>query len=71
MIKYERIAELREKRGISMTELADKVGVLKQTMYKYENGIITNIPSDTVEKIAEVLGTTPIYLMGWEKYIER
>ena len=71
MTKGERIAQLREDRGMSQTELAGKVGVLKQTLYKYENNIITNIPSNTVEKLAEALGTTPIYIMGWEHYITK
>lgn len=33
--------------------------------YKYENNIISNIPSDKVEAIAEVLKISPAYLMGW------
>ena len=60
-----RIKELREKLGISQTDLAIKIGESKQTLYKYENGIITNIPSDKIEIIAEILGCSPAYLMGW------
>ena len=33
-------------------------------------GVITNIPSDKVEAIAEILKTTPAYLMGWEEKVE-
>lgn len=42
------------------------VGVTKQTIQKYENNIITNIPSDKIELIAKALNTSPAYLMGWE-----
>lgn len=61
-----RIKELRTKNNISQTELADKVNISKQTLYKYENDIVTNIPSDKIENIAMILNTTPGYLMGWE-----
>lgn len=66
MTKGERIKRLREHRGINQTALADKIDVSKQTLYKYENDIITNIPSDKIEALAEVLGTTPAYIMGWD-----
>lgn len=62
-----RIKTLREQKGISQTELAEKSKSSKQTIYKYENGIITNIPSDKIELIAKILDVTPSYLMGWEE----
>lgn len=65
MTKGERIKSLRDALGMSQVALADKINVSKQTLYKYENDIITNIPSDKVEEIADVLGTTPAYIMGW------
>ena len=63
----ERIKKLREEKGISQTDLAIKIGESKQTLYKYETGKITNIPSDKIELIADVLGCSPGYLMGWEE----
>ena len=66
-----RIKELRHKAGLTQTDLAKLIGVSKQNLYKYENGIITNIPSDKIEALANVLDTTPGYLMGWsEKPLE-
>ena len=35
--------------GISQTELANKIGVSKQNLYKYENDIILNIPRDKIQ----------------------
>lgn len=62
----ERIVVARKNIGISQTTLADKINVSKQTLYKYENNIITNIPSDKIEHIAKVCNISPSYLMGWE-----
>ena len=57
----------RQELGKSQTDLAKEVGISKQTLYKYETGIITNIPSDKIELLAEKLETSPSYLMGWEQ----
>ena len=62
----DRIKKQRELLGISQVELAEKMKVSKQTLYKYENNIITNIPSDKIEIIGKVLEVSPSYLMGWE-----
>lgn len=62
-----KIKQLRTNFNITQIDLANKVKVSKQTLYKYENNIITNIPSDKIELIAQALNTTPAYLMGWEE----
>ena len=62
----DRIKQLREKYGYSQTDFADKIGVSKQTLYKYENGIVTNIPSDKIEAIATLCKASPSWVMGWE-----
>lgn len=66
----QRIRDRRERLGLGQTELADRVGISKQTLYKYENGIITNIPSDKIEAISKVLNSSPGYLMGWSDNID-
>ena len=66
----ERIKELRTKLGMSQVDFADKLNVSKQTLYKYENNIITNIPSDKVEEAARIGSVSPAYLMGWSNYEE-
>lgn len=60
-----KIKLLREEAKLSQGELAEKANTTKQNIYKYEKGIITNIPSDRIELIANALSTTPAYLMGW------
>lgn len=66
MTKGERIKYARERLGMSQVALADKIHVSKQTLYKYESGIITNIPSTIIEMIATATHTTPSFIMGWE-----
>lgn len=63
----DRIIHQRKSLGISQTELAEKVNISKQTLYKYENNIITNIPSNRIEHIGKVLNVSPSYLMGWDE----
>ena len=53
-----------EKRD-TLEELAKQVGTSKQTIHKYESGIISNIPPRKIELLAKALDTTPAYLMGW------
>lgn len=66
-----RIKQLREDKGLTQEDIAKKIGVAIQTIYKYENEIVTNIPLDKLEKIAKALQTTPAYLMGWEDNAEK
>lgn len=60
-IKYARKAA-----GLTQEDIAREIGVSKQTVQKYESGIITTISSDKIEIIAKLLRTTPAKLMGWE-----
>lgn len=62
----DRIKREREKRGFSQVELAKKAKISKQTLYKYETNVVTNIPSDKIEKLSEILEISPCYLMGWD-----
>ena len=62
----ERLKQLREKSGMSQVEFAAILNVSKQNLYKYENNIITNIPSDKIEDAAKILNVSPSYIMGWD-----
>ena len=52
---------------MSLGDLADLVGTSRQTIHRYENGTISNIPPERVEDLARALGTTPSELMGWSE----
>lgn len=67
----DRIRRQRENLGLTQTELAEKVSISKQTLYKYEMNIITNIPSDKLEHIGKILDVSPSYLMGWKEIEEK
>lgn len=65
----DKIKYLRELHDMSQVDLASIINVSKQTLYKYENNLITNIPSDKIESIAQTFNVSPAYLMGWtEEY---
>ena len=63
----DKLKDLRLKNKLTQEEVGKKINVSKQTLYKYESGIITNIPSDKIEVLAEIYNTTPAYLMGWDE----
>lgn len=65
-----RIKAARLNKGLSQDDVAQAINSTKQAVYKYENGIVTNIPMDKIEIIANLLGVTPAYLMGWEEKTE-
>ena len=48
----ERIREARTTKGLTQEQLAEQVHVTKQAVYKYETGIVTNIPLDKLESIS-------------------
>lgn len=60
-----RIKSLRKQRGITIEELAAKLGKNRTTIYRYENGDIENLPLDILNPLAEALDTTPAHIMGW------
>lgn len=61
----ERIKSLREKKGMTQLELAQRLGYKsKSSVTHIENG--RDIPRAMVVTLAEILDTTPAYLMGWE-----
>lgn len=62
----EKIKQLRLKRGMTLEQLGDCVGVGKSTVRKWENGMIANMRRDKIAKIAKALGVSPGYLMGWD-----
>ncbi|MBQ8908395.1 MAG: helix-turn-helix domain-containing protein [Clostridia bacterium] len=61
------IEKYRRARGLSMEELGRMLGVSRQTVFRYENGKIENIPHERLEKIATALQVTPSQLYGWDE----
>ena len=63
----DRIKEMRLRCGLTLLEVAEKIGVKEATVQRYESGAIKNIKHETVCKLAEVFGCDPGNLMGWEE----
>lgn len=61
-----RLKKLREISRFSLDFAAKSVGISKQTLFKYENDKITNIPSDKIKELARLYQTSPAYIMGWD-----
>ena len=66
MFVGERIKTARIKAGMSVDELAKKIGKDRSTVYRYESRDIEELPVTIIEPIAEALGTSVSYLMGWD-----
>ncbi|MBR2467255.1 MAG: helix-turn-helix domain-containing protein [Clostridia bacterium] len=62
-----KLRQLRKEKKITLDELAARIGTSKQTIHRYENGIINNIPPEKIERLAAALGTSPSELMGWDQ----
>lgn len=62
----ERMKLRRKELNLSADVVAEKLGVSRSTIFRYEKGDIEKLPTNILEDIAEVLKTTPAFLMGWE-----
>ncbi len=67
MTTGERIRQLRREHSLTQEELGAKIGVQKAAIQKYEKGTVTNIKRDSLIKLAQILDTTPEYLLGWNE----
>ncbi len=63
------VHRIRLERKLTLDQVASVVGVSRQTVQKYESGVIANIPQEKVERLARALAVSPAALMGWEEPI--
>lgn len=59
-----RIADRRAALGLTMDEVAQRIGVAKSTIQRYEKGQIQKIKLPVIESIASVLGVNPDWIIG-------
>jgi transcriptional regulator with XRE-family HTH domain len=52
--------------GLTLLDVANRVGVKEATVQRYESGEIRNVKHDMIVSLAEALQCTPSFLMGWE-----
>ena len=61
----EKIKYYREKLGLTQEDVANRLNTKPQNIYKYEKGIIENIPLANIVAMAELFEITPAELAGW------
>lgn len=57
----DKIYKLRAERGLTLEELAAKIGVSKSTIQKWETGSIKEMRRDKIQALADALGVSPEY----------
>lgn len=65
MTTGKRIRDRRQELGLSVPELAAKLGKNRATVYRYESDEIESVPANVIRELADALDTTPAYLMCW------
>ena len=62
-----RIKNRRLQLGMSVDDVSERLGKNRATIYRYESDSSENLPITVLEPLAEILETTPAYLMGWSE----
>lgn len=62
-----RIKERRIAMGLTQEELAEKLGLQKSAIAKYENGRVENIKRSTIQNMANILHCKPSYLLAFDE----
>lgn len=60
------IKRRREELGLTMKEVAGKVGVSEGTISRWESGDIQNMKRDKIAALANALHLSPAVIMGWQ-----
>ena len=59
----ERIKQRRKELNLSVDDVANRLNKNRATIYRYESNDIENLPITILEPLAQILQTTPIYLL--------
>lgn len=62
----DRIKQKRLEQGLSVEQLANRLGKNKAAVYRYENGDIENLPISILDPLSKALNTSPVELLGWD-----
>lgn len=66
-MKYnEYIKNRRIELGLTLEEVATKVGVNKATVQRWESGLIANLRRDKIAALAKALETSPAFILGFD-----
>lgn len=53
--------------GLTLKQIADKMGVTEATVQRWESGNIKSLRQGRIVQLAEILHTSPTILMGWDE----
>lgn len=62
----QRLIEAYRNSGLSFPELEKITGIPKSSIQRYITGGAENLPTSRLEKLAEALGVSASYIMGWD-----
>lgn len=66
----ERLKSRRKELGLTLAQVAERVGTSEATVQRWENGSIKTLRHESIVKLADVLDVSPSYLMGWQEPTE-
>ena len=61
------LKERRSALGLTLLDIANKMGVSEATVQRWESGSIKQLRYDRISNLAEILRVSPSVLMGWEE----
>lgn len=61
------LKERRSALGLTLLDIANKMGVSEATVQRWESGNIKSLRYDRISKLADILHVSPSLLMGWEE----
>lgn len=61
----ENLHNRREELGMTLEDVAERLGVHRSTVLRYERGETQRLSIETIERLAKILSTTPAALAGW------
>lgn len=59
------IKNRRSELGLTLEDVATRVGVSRATVLRWERGTIKNLGRDKIATLAAALSVSPEYLLGW------
>ncbi|WP_458862331.1 helix-turn-helix domain-containing protein [Acidaminobacterium chupaoyuni] len=59
-----RLRQRRTELNLSLQQVAERTGMSRSTLQRYETGGIRNLPVDRLKVLADALQTTPEWIMG-------
>lgn len=66
-----RLKEAIDKSGLSYVELERITKIAKSSIQRYASGSTKKIPIDAIQAIANAVGVSAAYIMGWESNVEK